>query len=223
MRYQGPKFPFSLSGHLAAPSFPIALLSQFSHCIIKGPQIFHCVIKGSQFPHHVIKMMISNFPSHYQGVSIYHYVIKGPPLWPLISHHAIKESQFFITSSKRPKFPKYTMYMTFEIYGIFSKQVTPVVFFSVLWLIKLFHLLKTCNRIHFFLVLGILGELYTDVHSFLLFFCMISVVLPPEDLKTHSNAGSVTVVIYFRVLNICEKVNFILTLVFFFFLMLNHL
>ena len=81
----------------------------------------------------------------------------------------------------------------------------------ILWLIKLFHLLKT-YRIHFFLVLG---KLYTNLRNFLDFFVMISVELPPDDLKTHCyrNAGSVPVVIYFRVLNISEKVNFILTLV----------
>ena len=33
----------------------------------------------------LIKIMTSNFPSRYQGVPIHHWVIKGPPLWPLIS------------------------------------------------------------------------------------------------------------------------------------------
>ena len=65
------QFPVAPSGHLA-PNVPIALLrvSNFPHCVIKGPQIFHCVMKGPQFPH---------FPSRYQGVSVYHCVIKGPP------------------------------------------------------------------------------------------------------------------------------------------------
>ena len=82
LRHQGPNFPFSSSGHLAPPSFPIALLRVSNFPIAsskgKGPYIFHCVIKGPQFPHHVIKLMTSNFPSHYQGVPIHHCVIKGP-------------------------------------------------------------------------------------------------------------------------------------------------
>ena len=49
--------------------------------------------------------MTSNFPSRYQGVPIYHCVIKGPPWWPLISHHAIKGFQFIITSSRGPISP----------------------------------------------------------------------------------------------------------------------
>ena len=71
--HQGLKFLFSTTGHLAPPP-------QFPHCFIKGFQFPHCAIKGTQFPHHVIKMITSNFPSRYQGVTILHCVIKGPPL-----------------------------------------------------------------------------------------------------------------------------------------------
>ena len=55
-------------------------------------------------------------------------------------------------------------------YGIFSKKVTPPVAFFVLWSIRLFHLLKTCNRVHFLLVPG---KLYTDLYSFLYLFCFV--------------------------------------------------
>ena len=36
--------------------------------------------------------MNSNFPSRYQGVPIHHCIIKGAPLWTLLSHHIIKGS-----------------------------------------------------------------------------------------------------------------------------------
>ena len=41
--------------------------------------------------------MTSNFPSRYQGVPIHHCVIKGLPLWPLISHN-VRDPNF-------PQFP----------------------------------------------------------------------------------------------------------------------
>ena len=46
---------------------------------------------------------------------------------------------------------------------------------------------------------------------------MISVLLPPEDLKTHKNAGSVALVKCFRGLNFCEKIKFVLILILFLF------
>ena len=82
-------------------------------------------------------------------------------------------------------------------------------FFFVLWCIKLFHLLKTSNRVHFLLVLG---KLYRDIYSFLyflFFFCMISVVLTPEDLKLYKSAASLALVIFFRALYFHEKIIFL--------------
>ena len=49
--------------------------------------------------------MTSNFPLRYQGVPIYHCVMKGPLWWPVISHLSIKGSQFIITSSRAPISP----------------------------------------------------------------------------------------------------------------------
>ena len=111
---KGPFSCFPPSGHLAPPptvSHYFIKGFQFPHCVMKGPKIFHCAIKGPQFPHHVTNdPMTSNFPSRYrevslrhqgapivtsnfrlryQGVPIYHCVIKGPQF----PHRVIKGIQ----------------------------------------------------------------------------------------------------------------------------------
>ena len=102
---KGPIFRFP--HQIIYPQFPHCVIKgfKFPHCIIKGPRILHGAIKGPQFLHHVIQMMSCNFSSRYQGVTIYHCVIKGYPLLPLISHHVIKVSQFIIALSRRSHFP----------------------------------------------------------------------------------------------------------------------
>ena len=124
------QFPVSHKSFSPSPQCPHCFIKgfQFPHCI-KAPRIFHCAIKGPHFlimsskwwpliSHHVIKwsqfiiassrgphceFVSWNFPLHYQGVPIYHCVIKTPPFPPSIS------------SSKGPKLPKYTMFITSEI------------------------------------------------------------------------------------------------------------
>ena len=40
--------------------------------------------------------------------------------------------------------------------------------------------------------------------------------MAPQELKTHKNAGSVALVIYFKALNLSEKINFVLAFIFLF-------
>ena len=103
LHHEGPNFPFSPSGHLPPVSPNVALLrvSNFPIASSKGPKfsiapsrapnflimlskwwplISHHIIKGSQFiiGSSLGSIVTSNFPSHYQGVPIYYYIIKGP-------------------------------------------------------------------------------------------------------------------------------------------------
>ena len=134
LRHQGPKFPFSVSGHLAATSVPIALLrvSNFP-CIAssKGPKfsiassrvpnflimsskwwplISHDVIKGSQFITASSRSPIvtSNFPSRYQRVAI----LIASSRSPHFPHRVIKETQI-------PKI--HHVYDLWDIWHIFKK------------------------------------------------------------------------------------------------------
>ena len=90
--------------------------------------------------------------------------------------------------------------------------MTPVALF-VLWY-KIFHLLETCKRVRFFFG-STRRTLHGNIYIFYTFFAPSQYYYPLHDLKTHKNAGSVVPVIYFRALNFREKINFVLTLVFF--------
>ena len=105
LRHQEPNFPFTSSGHLA-PQFP--------HCFIKGFQLPYCIIKGQRalnFPLHHQGSPISSschqncnllFPITLSRVPSHHCVIKGPALWPLISHHVIKGSHLSLRHQGSP-------------------------------------------------------------------------------------------------------------------------
>ena len=102
LRHQGPNF---LIRSYSSPRFPQCFINgfQFLHSSSKGkgPKYPIALLRASNF---LIKMMTSNFPSRYQGVPIHHCVIKGPPLWPLISHHIIKGSHLALHHQGGPFF-----------------------------------------------------------------------------------------------------------------------
>ena len=61
---------------------------------------------------------------------------------------------------------------------------------------------------------GIFSKMWLQQRFFVLWSIDIKDI-DLEDLKTHKNAGSIVLLIYFTALNFCEKIKFVLTLVFF--------
>ena len=83
LRHQEPNFLFSLSGHLAPYSFPIALLRVCNFFPLR-----HQRAKGLKFS--IAPSRVPNF------------LIMSSKWWPLIFHHVIKGSQFIIVLSRDP-------------------------------------------------------------------------------------------------------------------------